>query len=175
MLIKFSIFSQIMLILLILSHCGVLSEAKDPLNQEQRDYNRYGDGQIRESVERSREGRSSFMDLIGSSNGEFKENIIYNVALDKISFMPLQSSDQLSGVITTEWFQTADDLNNRIKLVIYVKSDVIEDASLEVKVFKETFDGAKWNVSNQNSELAMKIKKSILDSAQELYIANEMS
>ena len=115
------------------------------------------------------------MDLIGSSNGEFKENIIYNVALDKISFMPLQSSDQLSGVITTEWFQTTDDLNNRIKLVIYVKSDVIEDASLEVKVFKETFDGAKWNVSNQNSELAMKIKKSILDSAQELYIANEMS
>ena len=67
MLIKFSIFSQIMLILLTLSHCGVLSEAKDPLNQEQRDYNRYGDGQIRESVERSREGKSSFMDLIGSS------------------------------------------------------------------------------------------------------------
>jgi hypothetical protein len=164
-----------MLILLTVSHCGVLSEAKDPLNQEQRDYNRYGDGQIRESVERSREGKSSFMDLIGSSNGAFKENIIYNVALDKISFMPLQSSDQLSGVITTEWFQTTDDLNNRIKLVIYVKSDVIEDASLEVKVFKETFDGTKWNVSNQNSELAMKIKKSILDSAQELYIANEMS
>ena len=175
MLIKISIFSQIVFILLTLSHCAVLSEAKDPLNQEQRDYNRYGDGQIREAVERSREGRSSFMDLLGGSDTAFKENIIYNVALDKISFMPLQSSDQLSGVITTEWFQTTDDLNNRIKLVIYVKSDVIEDTSLEVKVFKETFDGAKWNVSNQNSELAMKIKKSILDSAQELYIANEMS
>ena len=164
-----------MLILLTLSHCGVLSEAKDPLNQEQRDYNRYGDGQIREAVERSREGRSSFMDLLGGSDTAFKENIIYNVALDKISFMPLQSSDQLSGIITTEWFQTTDDLNNRIKLVIYVKSDIIKDESLEVKGIKETFDGAKWNVSNQNSELAMKIKKSILDSAQELYIANEMS
>ena len=175
MLTKFSIFSQIILILLTVSHCGVLSEAEDPLNQEQRDYDRYGDGQIREAVDRSREGRSSFMDLFGGSDTAFKENIIYNVALDKISFMPLQSSDQLSGVITTEWFQTTDDLNNRIKLVIYVKSDVIEDASLEVKVFKETFDGEKWNVSNQNSELAIKIKKSILDSAQELYIANEMS
>jgi len=116
------------------------------------------------------------MDLIGGGSGEkFKENIIFNVALDKISFMPLQSSDQLSGVITTEWFQTSNDLNNRIKLVIYVKDDIIDDSSLEVKVFKETFDGAKWNVSNQNSELATKIKKSILDSAQELYIANEMS
>ena len=115
------------------------------------------------------------MDLLRGSGEKFKENIIYNVALDKISFMPLQSSDQLSGVITTEWFQTGSDLNNRIKLVIYVKDDTIDDSSLEVKVFKETFDGAKWNVSNQNSELAAKIKKSILDSAQELYIANEMS
>ena len=173
---KFNIFCQFLLILLTLSHCGVLSEAQDPLNQDLDDYHRYGDGQIRESVEKSMEGKSSFMDLLGGGSGEkFKENIIYNVALDKISFMPLQSSDQLSGVITTEWFQTSNDLNNRIKLVIYVKDDIIDDSSLEVKVFKETFDGAKWNVSNQNSELAIKIKKSILDSAQELYIANEMS
>ena len=172
---KFNIFCQFLLILLTLSHCSVLSEAQDPLNQDLDDYHRYGDGQIRETVERSMEGKSSFMDLLGGSGEKFNENIIYNVALDKISFMPLQSSDQLSGVITTEWFQTSNDLNNRIKLVIYVKDDIIDDSSLEVKVFKETFDGAKWNVSNQNSELAIKIKKSILDSAQELYIANEMS
>ena len=172
---KFNIFCQFLLILLTLSHCSVLSEAQDPLNQDLDDYHRYGDGQIRETVERSMEGKSSFMDLLGGSGEKFNENIIYNVALDKISFMPLQSSDQLSGVITTEWFQTSNDLNNRIKLVIYVKDDIIDDSSLEVKVFKETFDGAKWNVSNQNSELAIKIKKSILDSAQELYLANEMS
>ncbi len=89
--------------------------------------------------------------------------------------MPIQSSDQQSGVITTEWFQAGDDLNNRIKLVIYVKSDIVEDSAVEVKVFKEIFDGDKWNTASQNSELALKIKKSILDSAQELYIANEMS
>lgn len=169
-------FCQFLLILATLSHCGIFSEAEDPLNQKARDYERYGDGMVRETVERSREGRSSFMDLIGQGSGNaFKENIIFNVALDKISFMPLQSSDQLSGVITTEWFQTQDDLNNRIKLVIYVKNDVIEDASLDVKVFKEIFDGKKWNVSNQNSELAIKIKKSILDTAQKLAIANKMS
>ena len=115
------------------------------------------------------------MDFIGSSSPQFKDNIIWNVALDKISFMPLQSSDQMSGVITTEWYQVGDDLNNRIKLVVYVKSDAIEDASLDVKVFKEVFDGTKWNASKQNSDLAVKIKKSILDTAQELYIANEMS
>ena len=81
----------------------------------------------------------------------------------------------MSGVITTEWFQVGDDLDNRIKLVIYVKSDVINDSSLDVKIFKEVFDGTKWNASNQNSDLAVKIKESILNTAQELYLANEMS
>ena len=58
--------------------------------------------------------------MFKNESPSYRENIMWNVALDKISFMPLQSSDQLSGVITTEWFQTQDDLNNRIKLVIYV-------------------------------------------------------
>jgi hypothetical protein len=89
--------------------------------------------------------------------------------------MPLQSSDIQSGVITTEWFQNESDLDNRIKLVIYIKSDVIEDSSVDVKVFKETFDGNKWNTSNQNSELGLKIKKSILDTSLELQIANQLS
>ena len=171
---KITIYCQILLIMLAFSSCGILSEAKDPLNQELDDYQKYGDGIVRESVEKSK-NKSPFNNPFGSSDSQFKENIIFNVALDKISFMPLQSSDQLSGVITTEWFQTPDDLDNRIKLVIYVKSDVIEESSIDVKVFKEIFDGSKWNMSDQNSELALKIKKSILDTAQELFIANEMS
>ena len=160
--------------MLAFSSCGVLSEASDPLNQEADDNSRYGDGLVRQSVESARE-KNPFNNPFDGSKAQFEENIIFNVALDKISFMPLQSSDKLSGVITTEWFQTPDDLDNRIKLVILVKSDVIEESSIDVKVFKEIFDGSKWNMSDQNSELALKIKKSILDTAQELFIANEMS
>tara|TARA_B100001093_G_scaffold197990_1_gene190347 strand:- start:3534 stop:3803 length:270 start_codon:yes stop_codon:yes gene_type:complete len=89
--------------------------------------------------------------------------------------MPIQSSDQQSGVITTEWFQAGDDLNNRIKLVIYIKDNEVEDDSIDVKVFKETFDGKKWNTTKSNNNLALKIKKSILDSSKDLYIANQMS
>ena len=126
------------------------------------------------TIKKSREN-SPLSNIFGGTSTKYEENIIWNVALEKVSFMPIQSSDQQSGVITTEWFQAGDDLNNRIKLVVYVKSAAIEDSSVEVKVFKEVFDGDKWNTAKQNSELAQKIKKSILDSAQDLYIANEMS
>jgi hypothetical protein len=131
------------------------------------------DGKIRQQAKEDRQ--ESLMSMFRDSVPEYQDNIIWNVALEKVSFMPLQSSDKAAGVITTEWFQIGDDLNSRIKLVIYVKSVVVEDASLDVKVFKEDFDGTKWNVSNQNNELASKIKKSIIDASRELYIANEMS
>jgi hypothetical protein len=49
------------------------------------------------------------------------------------------------------------------------------DESIEVKVFKENFDGIKWNTLNNNNELAEKIEASILENAQELYAANQMS
>ena len=165
--------SKIILFSLFLANCGVLGQADDPLNQDKDLRERHGDF-VYDAIQKSKKG-SPLSDIFGNSSSQFKENIIWNVALEKISFMPIQSSDQQSGVITTEWFQAGDDLNNRIKLVVYVKSDVIENSSVDVRVFKEVFDGDKWNTAKQNAELAEKIKKSILDSAQELYIANEMS
>ena len=171
---KLAIIIQILLISSFLSNCGVFGEAYDPLNQNKDHEEKYGEfaGDV---IKEARDNQTSFMDLFTGNSTQFKDNIIWNVALDKVSFMPLQSSDKMSGVITTEWFQVGDDLDNRIKLVIYVKSDVINDSSLDVKIFKEVFDGTKWNASNQNSDLAVKIKESILNTAQELYLANEMS
>ena len=165
--------SKIILFSLFLANCGVLGQADDPLNQDKDLRERHGDF-VYDAIKKSQKG-SPLGDIFGNSSSQFEENIIWNVALEKISFMPIQSSDQQSGVITTEWFQAGDDLNNRIKLVVYVKSDVIDSSSVDVRVFKEVFDGDKWNTAKQNAELAEKIKKSILDSAQELYIANEMS
>ena len=165
--------SKIILFSLFLANCGVLGQTDDPLNQDKDLRDRHGDF-VYDAIKKSQKD-SPLGDIFGNSSSQFKENIIWNVALEKISFMPIQSSDQQSGVITTEWFQAGGDLNNRIKLVVYVKSDVIENSSVDVRVFKEVFDGDKWNTAKQNAELAEKIKKSILDSAQELYIANEMS
>ena len=164
---------KIIIFSLFLANCGVLGQADDPLNQDKDLRERHGDF-VYDAIQKSRKN-SPLSSVFGNSGSQFKENIIWNVALEKISFMPIQSSDQQSGVITTEWFQAGDDLNNRIKLVVYVKNDVIESSSVDVRVFKEVFDGDKWNTAKQNAELAEKIKKSILDSAQELYIANEMS
>jgi len=165
--------SEIILFSMIFASCAVLGPSDDPLNEDQDLRERHGE-MVYDAIKKSREN-SPLSNLFNNSSSKFKENIIWNVALEKISFMPLQSSDQQSGVISTEWFQVNEDLDNRIKLVVYIKSDDIEESSIDIKVFKESFDGNKWNTSNPNPDLANKIKKSILDAAKELYIANEMS
>ena len=165
--------SKIILFSMILASCAVLGPADDPLNEDQDLRETHGEFSYN-TIKKSREN-SPLSNLFNNSSSKFRENIVWNVALEKISFMPIQSSDQQSGVISTEWFQVNNDLDNRIKLVVYIKSDEIEESSINVKVFKESFDGKKWNTSNPNPDLAVKIKKSILDAAKELYIANEMS
>ena len=46
-------------------------------------------------------------------------SITFNVALDKIGFMPLISVDSMSGVIVTDWY-SLDDGQSRIKINIRV-------------------------------------------------------
>jgi hypothetical protein len=158
----------ILLLSAFLSNCGFLGPAEDPLNENSREIAKHG--KVREKMD------LSLGQLFGiDDNVTFKDNIVWNVALDKVSFMPLQTVDKSSGIITTEWYQVSDDTNNRIKIVIKVTGDVAEDASLAVQVFKETFDGSKWTSVGNNEDLALKIKNSILDQSLKLQVAKEIS
>ena len=100
---------KIILFSLFLANCSFLGQTDDPLNQDKDLRERHGDF-VYDAIQKSKRG-SPLSDIFGNSSSQFKENIIWNVALEKISFMPIQSSDQQSGVITTEWFQAGDDLN----------------------------------------------------------------
>ena len=106
---------KILIFSLFLVSCGVLGEADDPLNEDKDLREKHGDF-VYDAIKKSQKS-SPLSNIFAGSTSQFKENIIWNVALEKISFMPIQSSDQQSGVITTEWFQAGDDLNNRIKLI----------------------------------------------------------
>ena len=91
-------------------------------------------------------------------------SITFNVALDKVNFMPLVSVDSMSGIIVTDWY-SLDDGQNRIKINIRVVDQEMTDESLE---------GDRWIDQGVNSEQSLKIKESILSSARSLKIASEL-
>ena len=103
----------------------------------------------------------------------YTKSITFDVALDKISFMPLLSVDSMSGVIVTDWY-SIDDGQSRIKINIRIVNQEMTDESVVVSLFSQSLDGDRWVDQGINSEQSLKIKESILSSARSLKIASEL-
>ena len=103
----------------------------------------------------------------------YTKSITFDVALDKISFMPLLSVDSMSGVIVTDWY-SIDDGQSRIKINIRIVDQEMNDQSVVVSLFSQSLDGDRWVDQGINSEQSLKIKESILSSARSLKIASEL-
>ncbi len=101
------------------------------------------------------------------------KSITFNVALDKVSFMPLVSVDSISGIIVTDWY-SLDDGKNRIKINIRVVDQDMTDESIVVSLFTQSLDNDRWVDQGINSEQSFKIKESILTSARSLKVASEL-
>ena len=109
---------------------------------------------------------------LDSSNINVK-SITFDVALDKIGFMPLISVDSMSGVIVTDWY-SLDNGKNRIKINVRVVDQEMSNESVVVSLFTQSLDGDRWIDQGINSEQSLKIKESILSSARALKIASEL-
>ena len=103
----------------------------------------------------------------------YTKSITFDVALDKISFMPLLSVDSMSGIIVTDWY-SIDDGQSRIKINIRIVNQEMTDESVAVSLFSQSLDGDRWVDQGINSEQSLKIKESILSSARSLKIASEL-
>ena len=101
------------------------------------------------------------------------KSITYEVALDKIGFMPLLSVDSMSGVIVTDWY-SLDNGKSRIKINVRVVDQEMSNESVVVSLFTQSLDGDRWIDQGINSEQSLKIKESILSSARSLKIASEL-
>ena len=123
------------------------------------------------------EDKKSLTELIlgdRSASLDYGGSITFQTALDKVSFMPLASVDAASGVIITDWYNIeGDDL--RIKINIRVFDQEMTDSSVSVQMFKQKFDGNKWNDQGNDEMQALKIKKAILDEARVLQATIDLS
>tara|TARA_Y100001935_G_scaffold174290_1_gene144041 strand:+ start:41 stop:556 length:516 start_codon:yes stop_codon:yes gene_type:complete len=109
-----------------------------------------------------------------SESLDYGGSITFQTALDKVSFMPLASVDAASGVIITDWYNIdGDDL--RIKINIRIYDQEMTNDSVNVQMFKQNFDGAKWNDQGNDEMQALKIKKAILDEARVLQATIDLS
>ena len=109
-----------------------------------------------------------------SESLDYGGSVTFQTALDKVSFMPLSSVDAASGVIITDWYNIEGN-NIRIKINIRIFDQNMTDESLNVQMFKQEFDGAKWNDQGNDEMQASKIKQAILKEARVLQATIDLS
>ena len=110
-----------------------------------------------------------------NSEMAFSKNITYEVALKQFSIMPLVSADKVGGTIITDWYSTSSNKNERIKFNIFILNDQMNNESIDIKMFKETFTDNIWTTSIVDKNTSEKIKSVILKKALQLKTAAELS
>ena len=104
------------------------------------------------------------------SEQTFSQSITFEVALDQFSVIPLLSVDRVGGVIITDWYSTTSNLNERIKFNIIIKDENMDQNSIDINMFKESFNGTSWIKDTVNEKTASKIKQIILDKSRRLKV-----
>ena len=158
--------------LVALSHCGQIEVVQNPVDPVME--NRIANDLPLTGLD---EDKKSLTELIlGERNNDltFASSIVFETALDKLSFMPLASVDSNAGVIITDWYGINDN-QDRIKINIRVINQTLEDSSINVTMFQQKFDGSKWVDTATDGMQSEKIKNSILEDARKLQATIDLS
>jgi hypothetical protein len=100
-------------------------------------------------------------------------SFLWHASLDTLSFMPLQSADPFGGVILTDWYSDPSDLNERMRVNIYILDRKLRADGLKIAVFRQTKSGDAWVDAAVNPDTAVKLEDAILTRARELRLATQ--
>jgi len=98
--------------------------------------------------------------------------LLWRAALDVASFVPLNDVDTFGGSIITEWHQSADNPDQRLKLTIFVLGLELRSDAVKVQTYTQKKPRNDWIDSGRDEALARKLEDLILTRARELRAAS---
>ena len=123
-------------------------------------------------------GKPGGIKLFGGTN-ETKNNVnlpvnalLWRAALDVASFVPLDDVDTFGGSIVTDWHQSADNSNKRLKLTIFIVGLELRADAVKVRTYTQKKLGADWVNNGRDEALARRLEDLILTRARELRAAS---
>tara|TARA_B100000575_G_C22863909_1_gene504589 strand:- start:175 stop:705 length:531 start_codon:yes stop_codon:yes gene_type:complete len=94
--------------------------------------------------------------------------LLWRAALDIASFVPLDDVDTFGGSIVTEWHQSEDNKDQRLKLVIFVIGRELRSDAITVHAYLQNRRGAEWVDAGRDEVLGRKLEGLVLTRAREL-------
>ena len=96
---------------------------------------------------------------------------LWRATLNILSFVPLISTDALSGTIITDWYVNKNIQNQRLKITAYINTNELKSESINIKVEIQSFKNNIWSQPLTSNSLATQIEDSILNEARNLKLS----
>ena len=93
---------------------------------------------------------------------------LWQAALNKTKFMPMQTIDPQGGVIVTDWANMDNLTNEYFKITVHILSKDLRTDALNVKVVKRVWYKEKWGNLDVDPRVAQELEKAILIEARNL-------
>jgi len=93
---------------------------------------------------------------------------LWRATLNILSFVPLISTDALSGTIITDWYVNKNIQNQRFKITVNINTNELKSESIKIKVEIQNFKNNIWSQPLTSNSLATQIEDSILNEARNL-------
>lgn len=94
---------------------------------------------------------------------------LWQASLEKLSFMPLASTDAAGGVIVSDWAEMNGARGEQFKVTVNILSKNLRADCLKVTVFKRVYENGRWTDAAADRRLSDEIEKAILTEAKILY------
>jgi len=93
---------------------------------------------------------------------------LWRATLNILSFVPLISTDALSGTIITDWYVNKNIQNQRLKITVNINTNELKSESIKIKVEIQNFKNNIWSQPLTSNSLATQIEDSIMNEARNL-------
>ena len=105
----------------------------------------------------------------GSANSLVINSYLWQASLQTLEFLPLTSIDATGGVIVTDWYSTSGAPNERVKVCVYIVSNVLRADAIKVVVYKQIrAANGNWVHAASSAQTATDLENIILTRARQL-------
>lgn len=109
---------------------------------------------------------------LGPQTGPGVSPVLWQAALDTLSFAGLDSLDPIAGLAVTDWYSPKGKTDERMRITTFVKSRALRSDSIVVTIERQTRDtSGQWKDAPIDEAVVNSLQNDILQRARQIHIA----
>ncbi|HZK90404.1 MAG TPA: DUF3576 domain-containing protein [Stellaceae bacterium] len=108
---------------------------------------------------------------LGQATGPGVSPVLWQAALDTLSFADMDSLDPAAGLAVSKWYSPKGKPDQRLRITVFVKARALRSDSIVVTVERQTRAANGWQDAPVAANVADNLENDILERARQIHIA----